>query len=65
MATLIGVPTQGTPKRTVRVEDELWELFLEASKARGLSGAENIRRFIEREVEAHQQATAQPADAGG
>lgn len=54
MITLTTVPTEGTPKQTVRVDPTLWQAFLEASKAKGLSGAENLRRFMRREVEQHQ-----------
>lgn len=55
MATLIDVPGKGTPKKTVRVDDALWQAFTEASKTKGLSCAENLRQFMKREVEEHQQ----------
>lgn len=60
MATLSYVPSQGTPKRTVRADDALWKAFTEASKAKGLSGAENIRRFMRREVDEYRASTGQP-----
>lgn len=62
MTTLIDVPSSGTPKKTVRVEDALWEAFGEACKADGISCAEDLRNHMKWKVQQHaqKQAQAQP-----
>lgn len=59
MTTLIPVPSAGTPKQTIRVDDALWEAFKEACKAEGVSAAADIRAHMRRKVEQHQQKLAQ------
>lgn len=40
--------TPGTPRRTIRVEDELWAAALAAAEARDESLPEAIRQFLKR-----------------
>lgn len=48
-ATISTMPnTPGTPRRTIRVEDELWAAALAAAEAKGESLPEAIRQFLKR-----------------
>jgi len=50
VTTLIGVPTAGTPKQTLRVEKELWEEYGEVCKQEGVSRAADLRAHMEDKV---------------
>jgi hypothetical protein len=45
------MPSKGTTRRTVRVDDELWESALDEAEQRGEMLAEAIRRFLRAYVE--------------
>jgi hypothetical protein len=40
------VPTNGLPKRTVRVSDEEWDAFSEVCHQQGTNGAEVLRTYL-------------------
>jgi hypothetical protein len=46
---------------TVRVDDALRQAFLKASAAKGLSAAENIRQFMEHEVQDYERRQGEHA----
>ena len=48
-ATIGTMPnTPGTPRRTIRIDDETWEAALAAAQERGESLPEAIRAFLKR-----------------
>jgi negative regulator of replication initiation len=50
--TMRGVPnTPGTPRRTIRVDDELWFSAVVKAAERGESVSDVIRRALERYVQ--------------
>jgi hypothetical protein len=53
VTTLIDVPSSGTPKQTIRVENALWLAYGEVCAAEGTSRAEDIREHMKRKVKAH------------
>lgn len=49
MTTTIGtMPSKGTKRRTIRVEDDLWNAALAAADTQGESLPEAIRKFLKR-----------------
>ncbi|MGZ4621479.1 MAG: ribbon-helix-helix domain-containing protein [Blastococcus sp.] len=52
-AIMRGVPnTPGTPRRTIRIPDHLWEAAQAKAEARGDNLSDVIRRALERYVKA-------------
>jgi Arc/MetJ family transcription regulator len=49
-ATIGTMPSKGTKRRTIRIEDELWNAALEAAEAHGESLPDAIRAFLTRYV---------------
>lgn len=45
-----AMPSKGTPRRTIRVDDDLWNAALAAAEARGESLPEEIRNFLEQYI---------------
>ncbi|MFB4312912.1 hypothetical protein [Actinomadura sp. 21ATH] len=58
VVTLIDVPSSGTPKRTVRADDALWDAYTAACEAEGISNAEDLRAHMRAKIERHQQKQA-------
>jgi predicted HicB family RNase H-like nuclease len=44
------MPSKGTTRRTIRVDDDLWNAALAAAEARGKSLSEDIRDLLEQYV---------------
>jgi len=44
------MPSAGTPKRPIRIEDQLWRAALEKAKREGTTVAEQIRSMLARWV---------------
>jgi hypothetical protein len=61
--TLTTVSSRGTKGRLIRVEDDLWKAYLEACKAEGTTGSEDIRQHMRDKVTAHEQPEDAPATA--
>jgi hypothetical protein len=47
-----SMPGKGTKRRTIRIEDELWDAALAAALANGESLPEAIRKFLKRYAKA-------------
>lgn len=51
MTDTIGtMPSKGTKRRTIRIDDELWEAALAKAEEHGESLPAEIRRFLEQYV---------------
>lgn len=46
--TIVPMPSKGTKRRTIRIDDETWDAALEAAEAKGESLPEAIRKFLKR-----------------
>lgn len=62
MGTLITVPSRGTKKRPIRVEDELWEPYLQLCQEEGTTAAEDIREHMRRRLREAEARQGQSAD---
>lgn len=45
--------SKGTPMRYIRIADELWSEFQEATKAAGLNASEVIRQLVRQWLDAN------------
>lgn len=49
------MPSKGTTKRGIRIDDALWAEFQAATKAAGLTASETVRQLIRDWTNTHKQ----------
>ena len=49
------MPSKGTTKRGIRIDDALWAVFQAATQAVGLTASETIRQLIRDWVDTHKE----------